>query len=317
MKLLIYFVLPLLFLVGCINKMIPLDTVNFGREIDSVSPVDETGAFAIVSGGKIEFLTTRAGLRLSKEVYLGNLSINNIFCSIESCWVGGGTHQKGMLAKIEISKGSIERIGNDSQYSEIYFITSSLKQGYILTGHSDGEIIVWDAKQGKEILNFGEYSSEVFALAVSQDGRRLYSGKSVDGIDLWDIETGKLITSNKEIEGSIFTLTMDESAKSIICGGSRGILYIIDNSELSITKKIAVTDEAILSSDVRKRDAEIVCGLSSGYVGVVHINGSGLKVYKLHDDAVMYVKFIDEGDRILSVSKDGTVKIWDATTTIQ
>jgi WD40 repeat protein len=315
MRLLIYFILLLLLLLGgCAEKMALPETVKVGSVIDSVSSVDDTGIFAIVSAGKIELLSTRKGLQLYKKINIGDISVNNIFCSIESCWVGGGTHQEGILAKIDISEESIKRIKqHDRQYSEIYFITSSVKQGIIITGHSNGEIIAWDEKQNKELLKFGDYASEVFALAVSRDGGRLYSGKGVNGIDLWDIGTGKLIKSNKETEGSIFTIKTNKNTKSIICGGSQGILYFIDDNKLSIIKKIIITDGAIFSCDVRGRDGEIVCGLSDGYISVANFNKLSSNVYKVHNDNVIYVKFIDEGDRILSVSKDGTAKIWNVT----
>jgi WD40 repeat protein len=49
---------------------------------------------------------------------------------------------------------------------------------------------VWDAEAGKELGRFDGHSGTVYALAISDDGKRLLSA-SLDGTArLWDMRTG-------------------------------------------------------------------------------------------------------------------------------
>lgn len=297
---------------SCTEKPHPLNAVKLNHAIYSIFFIEKYEIYAIISADRIDFLSRLDELSLSNYINFEKSDINDIFCSSRFCWIGGGIHQQGLLYKLEISNKFIEKITGSDLYAETYSIISSIDEKRIVTGHSNGEIIIWDSKQDKELLRFGDYRSEVFSLALSEDGNFLYSGKSVNGIDFWDAYTGQLIKSNKEIEGGIFIIVIIDNTNSIICGGSQGVLYIIDKNKLSITKKITIANEAIISCDIREKDKNILCGLSNGYISATNMNNMRTKTYKLHKSDVIYIKYICNGDKILSASKDGAIKIWNA-----
>ena len=46
-------------------------------------------------------------------------------------------------------------------------------------------------------------------------------------------------------------------------------------------------------------------------MATVNYNGTEIESIRLHDSDVLLVKFIEDGAKIVSVSKDGVVKLWD------
>ena len=64
----------------------------------------------------------------------------------------------------------------------------------IMTCSDDGSLRVWNLKTGEQIGNsWRDGENEVFALALSLDGKKVVCG-CVDGaVELWDIDTGKII----------------------------------------------------------------------------------------------------------------------------
>jgi WD40 repeat protein len=56
-----------------------------------------------------------------------------------------------------------------------------------------GEVKVWDAETGRELLTLQGHTSDVWSVAFSPDGQRLASGGSFDptGVRVWDAQTGQ------------------------------------------------------------------------------------------------------------------------------
>jgi WD40 repeat protein len=61
-----------------------------------------------------------------------------------------------------------------------------------------GEVKVWDAQTGRELLTLQGHTSEVPSIAFSPDGRRLASGGLFDRtVRVWDAQTGQQLLDLK------------------------------------------------------------------------------------------------------------------------
>ena len=80
----------------------------------------------------------------------------------------------------------------------------------VFIGDEDGNIHLWDARQGQELSVLEGHSDVVTAIAVSPDGRMLASGDERGIIKLWELDSQtELCTlqgnSRREISGLIFS----------------------------------------------------------------------------------------------------------------
>ncbi len=296
----------LLLMVACITKVKPLDTMKIKHNIISASYDPYNNRIAILTKEMVCIIPLPY-LTEEYDKYRINLEYNKIFCLKNLCWLGGGGIGKGFIKSIDIFNGNIKQLNKD-KCSEIYAVISA--ENILATGHADGEIVIWDALSGNKKLKFGEYNSEIFVIEIIPESNMLYSGDGIGTIDLWNLSTGEKIKSNKRVVNSIFSLRYDRQTNTVLGGGSDGILCIFDGTDLSIDKKINLNSGAILSCDI-SNDSKIVCGTTGGNVVIINHNGTNQRTSKLHKSDVLYVKFINNGN-IVSVSKDGEIKIWDS-----
>lgn len=251
----------------------------------------------------------------TESIDIPDLECPRIICRDNICWLGGGSGYKdGKLISVNLKNGSINQY-QDGNYSEINSLLVFEDRHVVITGHGSGQITLWDTKNYKKRKEFGDYDCEVYALEFSGDENKVYAGDDSGVISIWDYENGKKMASIKNVgNGSIYTVTKNESVNFIVAGDANGNLLLFDEKRLAVKKKIKVSkEEAILSCDLRSSDKKIVCGLTNGKVGIVSSDGLYMRIYKLHKKHVIYVKFINNGTYIVSVSKDGTVHLWDSS----
>jgi WD40 repeat protein/serine/threonine protein kinase len=137
-----------------------------------------------------------------------------------------------------------------------------------------GELKVWDAETGKELLTVkghafkvGSRSPSFYRVCFSPDGKHLAAASGSE-VTLWDAQTGK----------EVLTLNIDATAVSFSPDGKR---------------------LATAGGEVKVWDAQ---------------TGRELLTLKGHTDQVVGVTFSPDGKRLASTSLDKMVKMWDAQT---
>lgn len=88
----------------------------------------------------------------------------------------------------------------------------------------DTQAIVWDMKDGKEMvrLPLGETHALAEAVACSPDGKRLATAGDDMLIRLWEMPQGKLITALKAADGPILALGFSPDGRMLLSGGGGG-----------------------------------------------------------------------------------------------
>ena len=225
------------------------------------------------------------------------------------CLISRGYMQHGDLILMNINDGSYRKLKYKG-ITEVCAISYSSKNSTVATAHANGGIVLWDINSGKIIKMFGDYETEIFELKISFDGNTIYTGNSQGIIKSWSLNSGeKLNTIKIPNINSIFTFALNRNKNMLIVGGSDGIIGILSLDDFSVKNTIKVSQEAILSCDCRNSDSKIICGLTDGYIATVNLDGTDLKNIKIHNKDIRYVKFIDGGTKIISISENGVIKI--------
>jgi WD40 repeat protein len=158
------------------------------------------------------------------------------------------------------------------------------------SGEGPGEIKVWDASSGRELLDLPGHAGAGFGVVFSDDGKWIVSGDRSPGmfnfpklgkrlgggrLTVWDAATGLLLLSCKGHVGCIASVAVSRDGKRIVSGGG----FFGRPGEIKLWD--ALTGQEVLS-------------------------------LKGHSNIVTSVAFTPDGRRIISGSADGTVKVWDA-----
>jgi WD40 repeat protein/serine/threonine protein kinase len=142
-----------------------------------------------------------------------------------------------------------------------------------------GEVKVWDAQTGQELLSLKGHTWGLESVAFSPDGKRLASGTQQllgeprpGEVKVWDAQTGQELLSLKGHLGQINSVGFSPDGKRLASAGRDRI--------------------------VRVWDAQ---------------TGQELLTYKGHTGMIWSVAFSPDGTRLASGALDGTIKVWDAT----
>jgi WD40 repeat protein len=296
-------------LLGCaFRDVTPEKTWDADARICSADLKD--GQLAFLTESAVEIIPIGGGMSAEKHCSIPVNENNVLFVNGATSWIGGGGLGNGLIYKLNTSTCTLDALKSKDVFSQVCSLAYGMCQDLLVSGHANGEIIVWDGKSGHKRQSFGDYKAEIFATEVSQNRCQLYSGDAVGVIDLWDLaSTSKLRSSS--IDGSVFTLRYDGTGDKILAGGGKGVLYVFDG-DLSNRRSFQVNNEAILSADWYANGTKVICGLTNGYVATVDITTRASKVLRLHKDDILGVRILAGGRKVLTTSRDGVTNLWKA-----
>jgi WD40 repeat protein/tetratricopeptide (TPR) repeat protein len=178
-----------------------------------------------------------------------------------------------------------------------------------------GEVKVWDAGSGQEVLALKGHLDSVHDLAYSPDGQRLATAGGDRLVKVWDAQNGRELLSLK-----------------VDVAGFRSVAYSPDGQRLAS----AGHDQAVKVWDAETGREVLTLKGHHGAVRGVAFSPNGhylasagqdktVKVWEIktgreaftlkgHTSLVSRVAYSPDGQFLASASLDGTVKVWDAQT---
>lgn len=162
----------------------------------------------------------------------------------------------------------------------------------IATASGDGPIWIWNADTGESVLSIGAGPHR--AMAFSPDGTRLAIGGGI-----WDAATGKKLISfgPDDFAPLAIAYSPDGTRLAAPYGSSARVWDAKTGKELLVLK--GHPDGVLLG----------MAGLAGG-AG----EAGGLLVLKGHFSGVSSVAFSPDGSGLVTGSRDGTIRLWDAAT---
>jgi WD40 repeat protein len=202
----------------------------------------------------------------------------------------------------------------------VFSATYSLDGRRLLGGAQDGEILVWDAATGHRICQLGKHDGTVFNLLLSPNGHYLASAASTEQVKLWD---GTRLDAAQTNFFEIATVVGEISDTLAFSPDSRRLVVATDDQLATVweienrTNVLSLRSESVhgfravaFSTDGRW----IASGGTDCKVKLWDARtGELLHTFRGHKGEVLRVRFftLPEGPRLISGSRDGTIKYWD------
>jgi WD40 repeat protein len=154
----------------------------------------------------------------------------------------------------------------------------------------------------------------------SPDGKRLATssvtfdpaGGRVD-FQTWDAATGAPVGKKTMAKDSILVLNFDRRSRRLLAGDSQHQLQVRDPGNGEALPSLSLTSCAC-SLDSSPAEGRIAVGADNGTVSIWDVErGRSLDPLLFHYARVESVQFDQTGNRLLTASGDGTVKLWKLT----
>jgi len=180
---------------------------------------------------------------------------------------------------------------------------------HIASGSDDGIVRIWDTDSG-DLLQTLEGHIPVFALNFSPDGARLLSASQDGNVGLWDTTTG-LLLDQFETGLQSGEIAFNPDANRFLLSSwspfSMSLWDIETRSEVRSFQRVGPIDSPYFSAD-----GQTVFAAEGNYITFWNINtGEVTRSMTGHTYAVSEIFPIAGGSRLLSVSRDSTLREWD------
>lgn len=171
-------------------------------EVESVA-IDPNGRYFVTGGedGK-SFSWVLGTSRFAFSLPAHSDAISTIAFDDKGQWIATGSYDHTIaLFNVATMKQSIKLRGHKSQIVKIIFLPSAK----ILSVAQNGEMIVWDMRNGKVIKRLQNMSADVTSMCISASKRFLFVATERGNIGLYDLQTMEQISLHYIYEPEIIT----------------------------------------------------------------------------------------------------------------
>jgi eukaryotic-like serine/threonine-protein kinase len=206
---------------------------------------------------------------------------------------------------------------------EYYAVAFSPDGRYLVTGRAKGTVQVWDARTGRELGTLGTHDRQmqIRGVVFSHDGRHLASASGDGKVKLWDAtrlkekqEARQTLSAQNRSPG--LTVAFSPDGRRLVTAGEGNTVKIWDvqtGRELKTLRGHTGDVCAVAFSP----DSGGRWVASAGEDSTVKVwdshTGTLVRSFRGHIGLVSSVAFSPDGLRLVSGSRDKTVKVWDVS----
>ena len=214
-------------------------------------------------------------------------------------------------------------------------VDNSIKGIRFASGCSDGTIQIWDVEREREIVR-----GTVYAMAVSPNGEYLVSGTGHGIVSVWRIETGEQVKGLLHVVGCVTSVSFSPDGFHFASGSYGGIVRIwnLDGESVTCSTEWQELQNICFSPDGKHvasgfdniiqaqewREVRTLCfspdgkHVASGSGNTIRVWDSktgelALNPFEGHSEFIKSICYSPDGNKIVSVSDDKTIHIWDAS----
>lgn len=182
-----------------------------------------------------------------------------------------------------------------------------------LTGHTDGQVTLWDTATGARRATYQRNEADVWSLAFAGDGKRFLTATHDWKVALWDAarETAPLHVFSGH-ENAVQALAYAPASTLVASGGADRTVKLWNLSTLDLIRTYRGARDFISSIAISPDGKLIAAASLDGSIRVWSTSSrSQRRRFLGHQGAVNQVAFAPDSSHLVSAGSDGTVRLWD------
>ena len=217
-----------------------------------------------------------------------------------------------VLQRTNLKGANLEEAIVTQAFGAIYAIAYSPDGKTFATGHNDGTIRTWQARDGRALMAVKGHQNVVRSIAYSPDGKHIASGSDDCTLKIWSAASGKCLQT---LEGhqEVRSVVYSPDGQDIASGSDDRTLKIWSTTSSSVDKTLEGHQDWINSLAYSPDGQCIASGSDDRTLKIWSVaSGKCLQTLEGHQDWILSVAYSPDGQHITSGSRDSTVKIWSA-----
>ncbi|MEM8955329.1 MAG: c-type cytochrome domain-containing protein, partial [Verrucomicrobiota bacterium] len=180
-------------------------------------------------------------------------------------------------------------------------------------GGKNGNVRVFDVKNGELVIELGSEFDSVLAADLSPDQAHIALGGPGRNLKIYDTKTGDQLHSIKKHPDWLLHAAYSPDGKYLATGGRSGALYIWDAKKGIEFFTLKGPQKPITSMSWRADSRVLATSCEDGKTYLWDMKeGKQIKAWDAHPGGALSVHFANDGKKIVTAGRDKTVKIWDA-----
>lgn len=185
----------------------------------------------------------------------------------------------------------------------------------LVLGCADGAMHVIDLLERKEVKHFIQHKKAVFSLTQNSIKKQLYSTDSDGNVAVWNTENWELMLILPLDCGKIRSIHVDKSGEYFWVCGQDGWIRKMDATRFNELTAWFSHNQGVNVVQTFPTKSAIISGGKDGFLRVWNISDEK-KIIEIpaHNFGIYDLIFVNNGQHFVTVSRDKSIKIWDATT---
>jgi WD40 repeat protein len=194
----------------------------------------------------------------------------------------------------------------------LYIAASGLNSTSNPDKTANGEVVVWEAKTGREVQRFRAHERFVAALAWRADSKVLATAGVDERVKLWDVATWQHVRTLTGHEQAVWSLDWSSDGRRLASGGRDRSIRIWDADSGQTLSSMTSPPGGVRDVSWNSKHNRLASVCEDGAVSIWDAaSGTEVRTLRGHDRIVTAVAWHPDRRRLASAGVDRKILIWD------
>ncbi len=189
----------------------------------------------------------------------------------------------------------------------------SLSEHRALTGHGDGQVVLWDLDRGQKIASYKRNEANVWSVAFAGSSDRFVAASHDWKVAYWDAKAGSQPAHVFDGHDSAAQAVAYSPRRDVIAsGGADKAVKLWSLDKLSLVRSYKGQKDFVTALAFSPDGRTLASATLDGGIRLLSsISSRHIRTLVGHKGRIGALAFSPGGDMLASASDDGTVRLWD------